>query len=31
MLSQPGQKIGRPRQKYTGDIDREFVPLNERS
>lgn len=27
MLSQPGQKIGRPRQKYTGEIDREFVPL----
>jgi len=30
MLSQPGQKIGRPRQKYTGEINREFVPLNER-
>jgi citrate synthase len=27
MLSQPGQKIGRPRQKYTGEIDRKFVPL----
>lgn len=27
MLSQPGQKIGRPRQKYTGEIDREFMPL----
>ncbi|WP_076419161.1 citrate synthase [Colwellia sp. UCD-KL20] len=27
MLSQPGQKIGRPRQLYTGEIDREFVPL----
>ncbi|MEY8216178.1 MAG: citrate synthase [Colwellia sp.] len=30
MLSQPGQKIGRPRQKYTGEIDRKFVPLSER-
>lgn len=30
MLSQPGQKIGRPRQKYTGEINREFVPLNKK-
>ncbi|MDP7591292.1 MAG: citrate synthase [Litorilituus sp.] len=30
MLSQPGQKIGRPRQKYTGEINRKFVPLSER-
>ncbi len=30
MLSQPGQKIGRPRQKYTGEINREFVPLSKR-
>lgn len=30
MLGQPGQKIGRPRQKYTGEIDREFVPLSNR-
>ncbi len=30
MLSQPGQKIGRPRQNYTGKINRTFVPLNER-
>jgi len=28
MLSQPGQKIGRPRQKYTGEIDKEFTPLD---
>ncbi|MBU2925824.1 citrate synthase [Colwellia sp. 4_MG-2023] len=28
MLSQPGQKIGRPRQKYTGEIDRKFTPLS---
>jgi len=27
MLSQPGQKIGRPRQKYTGELNREFTPL----
>ncbi|MCW8832232.1 MAG: citrate synthase [Colwellia sp.] len=30
MLSQPGQKIGRPRQKYTGEINREFTPLSKR-
>ncbi len=30
MLSQPGQKIGRPRQKYTGEIDRTFVPLSKK-
>jgi citrate synthase len=30
MLSQPGQKIGRPRQKYTGQINRDFTPLDER-
>ncbi len=30
MLSQPGQKIGRPRQKYTGEINRKFVPLNKK-
>ena len=30
MLGQPGQKIGRPRQKYTGEIDREFVSLSKR-
>jgi len=27
MLSQPGQKIGRPRQKYTGELNRDFTPL----
>jgi citrate synthase len=27
MLSQAGQKIGRPRQLYTGEINREFTPL----
>ncbi|GLX83543.1 citrate synthase [Thalassotalea eurytherma] len=30
MLTQPGQKIGRPRQLYTGEIDREFTPLKNR-
>jgi citrate synthase len=30
MLGQPGQKIGRPRQKYTGEINRKFVPLSDR-
>jgi citrate synthase len=30
MLGQPGQKIGRPRQKYTGEINRKFIPLSER-
>lgn len=30
MLSQPGQKIGRPRQMYTGEIDRKFVPLSKK-
>ncbi|GGD74385.1 citrate synthase [Lacimicrobium alkaliphilum] len=27
MLSQPGQKIGRPRQLYTGHAQREYTPL----
>ncbi len=30
MLTQPGQKIGRPRQMYIGEIDREFTPLAEK-
>ncbi|MFT4927648.1 MAG: citrate synthase [Phenylobacterium sp.] len=30
MLSQPGHKIGRPRQLYTGEAQREFVPLEDR-
>lgn len=28
MLSQPGQKIGRPRQLYTGEPQRPFNPIN---
>lgn len=27
MMSQPGQKIGRPRQLYTGENQRDFTPL----
>ncbi len=30
MLSQPGQKIGRPRQLYTGYTEREFKSIDER-
>jgi citrate synthase len=30
MMSDPGAKIGRPRQLYTGAVRREFVPVNER-
>jgi citrate synthase len=30
MVSEAGQKIGRPRQKYTGEINRTFIPLSER-
>lgn len=30
MIEDPGQRIGRPRQLYTGDVDREFVPIHER-
>ncbi|WP_158045657.1 citrate synthase [Skermanella pratensis] len=30
MIEDPGQKIGRPRQLYTGATHRPFVPLNER-
>ncbi|QDP01510.1 citrate synthase [Thalassotalea sp. PS06] len=28
MLTQPGQKIGRPRQNYTGELNKEFTPLD---
>jgi len=30
MISDPGQKIGRPRQLYTGPVARDYVPLSER-
>ncbi|MEW7987655.1 MAG: citrate (Si)-synthase, partial [Candidatus Thiodiazotropha endolucinida] len=31
MMSDPLQRIGRPRQVYTGQPRRDFVPLNRRS
>ena len=30
MISDPGQKIGRPRQLYTGPVARDYVPLDKR-
>ena len=30
MISDPGQKIGRPRQLYTGPTQRDYVPLDQR-
>ena len=30
MISDPGQKIGRPRQLYTGPIQRDYVPVEKR-
>jgi len=30
MIEDPSQRIGRPRQLYTGEVDRKFVPMNER-
>jgi citrate synthase len=30
MISDPEQKIGRPRQLYTGPAARDYVPLSER-
>ena len=30
MISDPGQKIGRPRQLYTGPVARDYIPVNER-
>jgi citrate synthase len=30
MISDPGQKIGRPRQLYTGPTQRDYVPLSSR-
>jgi citrate synthase len=31
MISDPEQKIGRPRQIYIGEKPRDYVPLDERS
>jgi citrate synthase len=30
MISDPGQKIGRPRQLYTGPTQRDYIPLDKR-
>jgi citrate synthase len=30
MISDPGQKIGRPRQLYTGPTQRDYLPLGQR-
>ncbi|PPR68872.1 MAG: Citrate synthase, partial [Alphaproteobacteria bacterium MarineAlpha1_Bin1] len=30
MIEDPSQKITRPRQLYTGQTERKFLPLNER-
>jgi citrate synthase len=30
MISDPGQKIGRPRQLYTGPLQRDYVPVDQR-
>lgn len=30
MLADPNTKIGRPRQVYTGEVERDYIPLNQR-
>jgi len=30
MMADPGQKIGRPRQLYTGPTERDYVPIRSR-
>ena len=30
MIEDPHQKIGRPRQLYTGEVDKKYVPINKR-
>ncbi len=30
MIEDPSQRIGRPRQLYTGDVERPYVPVNQR-
>jgi citrate synthase len=30
MISDPGMKIGRPRQLYTGPVKREYTPIGKR-
>jgi citrate synthase len=31
MIEDPEQRIGRPRQLYMGETERQFVPLDERA
>jgi len=31
MIEDPEQRIGRPRQLYTGPVERNFVPLDRRA
>ncbi|HCY47755.1 MAG TPA: citrate (Si)-synthase, partial [Alphaproteobacteria bacterium] len=30
MIEDPSQRIGRPRQLYTGSLHRDYVPINQR-
>ncbi|MFE0688819.1 citrate synthase [Streptomyces sp. JH002] len=30
MITEPGSRIGRPRQIYTGDVERDYVPVEQR-
>ncbi|HEX5636869.1 MAG TPA: citrate/2-methylcitrate synthase, partial [Gammaproteobacteria bacterium] len=30
MIADPSQRIGRPRQLYTGSVERNYVPMNKR-
>jgi len=31
MIADPGMKIGRPRQLYTGSVQRNYTPIEKRS
>mgnify|MGYP003313226030 CR=1 FL=1 len=31
MIEDPDQRIGRPRQLYTGPVERDYIPLDQRS
>ena len=30
MIEDPGQRIGRPRQLFTGEVERAYVPMSKR-
>jgi citrate synthase len=30
MIEDPGSKIGRPRQLYTGEVQRDYLPMSKR-